>query len=174
MQTLENMKTRRSIRKYKSQMVSKDLIAKVMEAGSYAATGMNKQSPIIVAVTKKETRDKIAQVNAKIGGWQEGFDPFYGAPVILIVLADAERATAVNDGSLVLGNMMLAAHELGLGSCWIHRAKEEFKQPEWKEWLKSIGVEGDYIGVGHLALGYVDGEYPEKLARKDGWGYWVE
>lgn len=174
MQTLENMKTRRSIRKYKKEPVSKELIEKVVEAGSYAATGRNLQSPVIIAVTNKEVRERFVKVNAQIGGWDEGFDPFYGAPVILVVLANAECRTAVCDGSLVLGNMMLAAHEIGLGSCWIHRAKEEFEMPEWKEWLASLGIEGEYIGVGHLALGYPDGDYPDEIPRKDGWSYWVE
>ena len=170
----ENMVTRRSIRKYKADMVPKDIIEKVMEAGTYAANGMGKQASIIVAVTNKEIRDKLSEINCKIGGWPEGFDPFYGAPVVLIVLADADWPIRVYDGSCVMENMMLAAHELGVGSCWIHRAKEEFEMPEWKEWLKSIGVEGNYEGIGHCVLGYVDGEYPKAAERKTDRMYWVE
>lgn len=170
---LENMKTRRSIRKFKSDMVPKAVIDQIVEAGTYAATGRGMQSPIIVAVTDKEVRDKLSDCNRSIGGWEEGVDPFYGAPVVLIVLANKERPTYIYDGSLVMGNLMLAAHELGIGSCWIHRAKEEFEMPEWKEWLKSLGVEGEYEGIGHCVLGYVDGEYPEIPKRKENWVYYV-
>ena len=151
---LNTIKSRRSIRKFKSDDIPEDILNRIIEAGTYAATGMNKQSPIIVAVTNKEIRDKLSQANCKIGGWKEGFDPFYGAPVVLIVLADRNLTNCVYDGSLVMGNLMLAAHELGIGSCWIHRAKEEFEMPEWKQWLKDIGVEGEYIGIGHCVLGY--------------------
>ena len=135
---------------------------------------MNRQSPIIIAVTNKEIRDRLSAANCKIGGWNEGFDPFYGAPAILIVLANKEMPTYIYDGSMVMGNLMLAAHAEGLGSCWIHRAKEEFETPEWKEWLHSLGIEGEYEGIGHVALGYVEGEYPKTQARKEDWLYFVE
>ncbi len=171
---LEKMKTRRSIRKYQPDMVEKEVLDKIIEAGTYAATGRNYQSPIIVAVTDKGIRDKLSEANCKIGGWEEGFDPFYGAPVVLIVLADKSCPTYIYDGSLVMGNLMLAAHELGVGSCWIHRAKEEFEMPEWKEWLKSLGAAGDYEGIGHCILGYTKGEYPEIKERKDDWVYCAE
>ena len=117
---LNTTKSRRSIRKFKSDNIPEDILNRIIEAGTYAATGMNKQSPIIVVVTNKEIRDKLSQANCKIGGWKEGFDPFYGAPVVLIVLADRNLTNCVYDGSLVMGNLMLAAHELGIGSCWIH------------------------------------------------------
>lgn len=170
----DNMKSRRSIRKYKPDSVPENLINKIMEAGSYAATGKNWQSPIVIAVTNPRLRDKISDMNRRIGGWEEGFDPFYGAPVILIVLADKSRPTYIYDGSLVMGNMMLEAHELGLGSCWIHRAKEEFESDEGKEILHSLGIEGDYEGIGHLALGYIEGEVPEMKPRKEGWVYYAK
>lgn len=175
MQNLSDLiKERRSIKKYKADvMVEEELIDKVIEAGLYAASGRGKQAPVIIAVTDKELRDKIAEKNCQIGGFQEGFDPFYGAPVILIVIADATINTAVYDGSLALGNMMLMAHELGLGSCWIHRAKEEFEDDFGKEILKDLGIEGDYVGVGHLALGYADTELPEVPARKDNRVYYA-
>ena len=121
----------------------------------------------------KEMRDKIMEMNRKIGGWEEGFDPFYGAPVILIVLADASCPTAVYDGSLTMGNLMLAAHDLGIGSCWIHRAKEEFESEEGKQVLESLGITGDYIGVGHCALGFTDGAYPDVIPRKDNRVYYI-
>ena len=176
MQNLSDLiKERRSIKKYKADvMVEEELIDKVIEAGLYAASGRGKQAPVIIAVTDKELRDKIAQKNCQIGGFQEGFDPFYGAPVILIVIADAMVNTAVYDGSLALGNMMLMAHELGLGSCWIHRAKEEFEDDFGKEILSRLGIEGDYVGVGHLALGYADTELPPIPARKENRVYYAK
>lgn len=173
-EVIEKIKSRRSIRKFKSDMPLREVIDTIIEAGSYAATGMNKQSPIIVAVTNKDVRNKLSDENRKIGGWKEGFDPFYGAPVILIVLADKAMPTHLYDGTLVMGNLMLAAHDQGLGSCWIHRAKEEFEMPEWKQWLHDLGVEGDYEGIAHCALGYVDGAYPQTHPRKDNWVFYAE
>ncbi len=171
---LEFMKERRSIKKYKPDvMVPEELVNQVIEAGLYAASGRGKQAPVIIAVTNKELRDKIAEKNCQIGGFQKGFDPFYGAPVILIVIADATVNTAVYDGSLALGNMMLMAHELGLGSCWIHRAKEEFEDDFGKEILSQLGIEGDYVGVGHLALGYADMDLPQVPPRKDNRVYYA-
>ena len=170
----DNMKSRRSIRKYKPDSVPENLINKIMEAGSYAATGKNWQSPIVIAVTNPRLRDKISDMNRRIGGWEEGFDPFYGAPVILIVLADKSRPTYIYDGSLVMGNMMLEAHELGLGSCWIHRAKEEFESDEGKEILHSLGIEGDYEGIGHCVLGYPAGDVPKAKPRKENYVYHVD
>ena len=115
-----------------------------------------------------------AHANRKIGGWDEGFDPFYGAPVILIVLADKACNTYIYDGSLVMGNMMLAAHSLGLGSIWIHRAKEEFELPEWKQLLSDLGVSGEWEGIGHCAVGYADCDLPKAAERKDGRVIWVK
>lgn len=169
---LDVIKTRRSIRKYKPDMVPKEIIEKIVEAGTYAATGMGKQSPIILAVTNKEVRDKLSKWNADIMGTDT--DPFYGAPVVLVVLADKNRPTAVYDGSLVMGNLMLEAHELGIGNCWIHRAKEEFESEEGKAFLKSLGIEGDYEGIGHCVLGYVDGEEPAAMPRKENYVYYVK
>lgn len=166
---LRKMQTRRSIRKFKPDMVPEEILDQIITAGTYAATGMNKQSPIIIAVTNKEMRDKLSRMNAGIMGTNS--DPFYGAPVVLIVLADKSCPTHVYDGSLVMGNLMLAAHELGIGSCWIHRAKEEFETEEGKEILKSLGISGEYEGVGHCVLGYVDGEYPDVKERKENWVY---
>lgn len=156
-EVIKNIKTRHSVRKFKSDPVEKSLIAEITDAGLYAASGMNRQSPIIIAVTNRELRDRLMKINAAVMG-RDGTDPFYGAPVILVVLAKKDAPTHVYDGSLVLGNMMLAAHSLGLSTCWIHRAKEEFESAEGKEILKELGIEGDYEGIGHLALGYADGE----------------
>mgnify|MGYP000560868574 CR=1 FL=1 len=171
---LEIIKTRRSVRKYKNDMVPAEIIDKIIEAGTYAATGMDRQSPIILAVTDKELRDKLSKMNSRIMGKSEDFDPFYGAPVVLIVLADKARPTYVYDGSLVMGNLMLAAHAEGIGSCWIHRAKEEFESAEGKAFLKSLGIEGDYEGIGHCVLGYTDGEEPKAMPRKENYVYCVK
>lgn len=172
-EVMQNMITRRSIRDYKSDMVPKDVIDRIVEAGTYAATGMGKQSPIIIAVTNKELRDKLSKKNAEIMGHPD-MDPFYGAPVVLIVLANKERPTYLYDGSLVMGNLMLAAHDEGLGSCWIHRAKEEFESPFGKEILKSLGIEGDYEGIGHCVVGYANGEEPKVAPRKTDYVHYIE
>ena len=171
---LDLIKERRSIKKYKTDvMVSEELINQVIEAGLYAASGRGKQSPVIIAVTNKELRDKIAEKNRQIGGFPEGTDPFYGAPVILIVIADANVNTPVYDGSISLANMMLMAHDLGLGSCWIHRAREEFEDDFGKDILKDLGIEGEFVGVGHLALGYADTELPPIPPRKENRVYYI-
>lgn len=172
-EVMQNMITRRSIRSYKPDMVPEEVINRIVEAGTYAATGMGKQSPIIIAVTNKELRDKLSKTNAEIMGHPD-MDPFYGAPVVLIVLANKERPTYVYDGSLVMGNLMLAAHDEGLGSCWIHRAKEEFESPFGKEILKSLGIEGDYEGIGHCVIGYTNGEEPKAAPRKENYVYYIK
>ena len=153
MTVFESILSRRSVKAYKPDAVPKELIDRVIEAGLYAANGRNWQSSIVIAVTDKTMRDRLSAMNAAIMG-KTDFDPFYGAPVVLVVLGDKQFPTHVYDGSLMLGNMMLAAHDLGLGSCWIHRAKEEFESEEGKEILRSLGIEGDYEGIGHLILGY--------------------
>ena len=173
-EVINAIKERRSIRKFKADMPSKENLNQIIEAGLYAASGMGKQEVIILAVTNKEIRDKIAASNCKIGGWSEGFDPFYGAPAILIVLGNKNWVTSLYDGSLVMGNMMLAAHSLGLGSIWIHRAKEEFEMDEYKKLLTDLGVSGDWEGIGHCAVGYIDGENPKAASRKENRVYWVE
>ena len=162
---LEKMKQRRSICKYKQDIVPQEIIDQIIDAGLYAANGMGYQNTIIIQVTNRKLRDEISEMNRKIGGWKEGFDPFYGAPAMLIVLAKKDWANKVYDGSLVMGNLMLAAHELGIGSCWIHRAKEEFETEWGKELLKSLGIQEEYEGIGHCAIGYADGEYPKALVQ---------
>lgn len=171
---LKAIKERRSIRKFKSEMPKKTDLEQVVEAGLYAANGMGKQATAIIAVTNKELRDHLSEMNRKIGGWSEGFDPFYGAPLILIVLAKKDWQNRVYDGSLVMGNLMLASHSLGLGSIWIHRAKEEFESDEGKEILKSLGISDEWEGIGHCAVGYIDGDMPKAAPRKDGRVFWAE
>ena len=171
-EVMENLLTRRSIRSYQPDMVPMETIEEIVKAGTYAATGMGLQSPIIVAVTDKETRNQLSRMNAAVMG--SSADPFYGAPVVLIVLADKNRGTYLYDGSLVMGNMMTAAHSLGIGSCWIHRAKETFESSEGKELLKQWGIEGNYEGIGHLILGYAKGEAPAPKPRKENYVYYVK
>ena len=172
--TREAMINRRSVRKYKTDMIPRDIIERIVEAGTYAANGSGHQASIILAVTNKELRDRLSEMNRKIGGWDEGFDPFYGAPVVLVVLAEKDWPTHVYDGSLVMGNLMLAAHTEGIGSCWIHRAKEEFESEEGKQILSDLGVTGEYEGIGHCILGYPDEEIEEAKPRKEDYVFWVE
>ena len=164
---IKAMEERRSIRKFKADMPSKEDIDQIIEAGLYAASGMGKQAAKVVVITNPELRDQIAEDNRKIAGWDEGFDPFYGAPVILLVVGDKSVVTHVYDGSLMMGNLMLAAHSLGLGSIWIHRAKEELEMEKYQKLLKDLGLEGEYEGIGHCAIGYADCEQPQPAPRKE-------
>lgn len=168
---LKCIEERRSVKAYTTEMPKKEDIDAVIKAGLEAASGRNRQCAIIVAITDKATRDRLSRANADILGMNS--DPFYSAPAVLVVLAKKEIHTAVYDGSLCLGNMMLAAHSLGLGSCWVHRAKEVFEQAEWKEWLASIGVEGEYEGIGNLILGYPKGDFPAPKERNPGRVFYV-
>lgn len=171
-EALNSILTRRSVKSYKPEMPPRELIDEVIQAGTYAPTGMNRQSPIILAITDKETRDRLSRLNAQIMGGSG--DPFYGAPVVLVVLADRSAPTYMYDGSLVMANLLLAAHAVGLGSCWIHRAKEEFRTDEGKALLNSLGITGDYEGIGHCILGYPAGELPSARPRKENWVYRIE
>lgn len=146
-EVLEKIKSRRSIRKYKPDAIPQEVLDQIIESGLYAANGMGHQNTIIIQVTNKKLRDKISKLNCEIGGWRDGFDPFYGAPAMLIVLAKKDWVNGIYDGSLVMGNLMLAAHDLGIGSCWIHRAKEEFETDWGKQLLNSLGVNGEYEGT---------------------------
>lgn len=167
---IESIRTRRSVRSYRPDPVPDELIDAVIEAGKYAPTGRGLQSPIVVRITDRGTRDRLSELNAKVMN-AEG-DPFYGAPVVLAVLADRNVPTYREDGSLVIGTMMLAAHSLGLGSCWIHRAREEFETPEGRAMLERLGIGPEYEGIGHCILGYAN-EAPEPKPRKENWVYRV-
>ena len=167
---MECLLNRRSIRKYKSEQIKREELGAVLQAGVSAPTAKNLQSPIIVVVQDKETIAFMSKLNAQIMGVTS--DPFYGAPTVLVVLADAKNPNAVADGSLVMGNLMNAAYATGLGSCWINRAKELFEMPEGKELLAKWGIEGDYIGVGNCILGYAD-ETPQMKPRKENYVYYV-
>lgn len=165
--TLQDLKTRRSCRKYLPQQITEEELWQILEAGIWAPTGMGMQSPKIVVIQDKETIKKLSKMNAAIVGTDS--DPFYGAPTVLVVLADKSRPTCREDGSLVMGNLMNAAHAVGVSSCWIHRAKEEFESEAGKELLKKWGIEGDYTGIGHCILGYAaeGGEAVAKPRKED-------
>lgn len=165
-ETLLDLKTRRSCRKYKPDQIKEDELLAILEAGTYAPTGMGAQSPIIVAVQDKETRDYLSKLNAGIMGTE--MDPFYGAPTVLVVLADRTRPTHVDDGNLVIGNLLNAAHAIGVDSCYIYRAREIFNSAEGKALLDKWGVQGDYEGIGNVILGYGLPEGVKEAApRKD-------
>ena len=168
-EVLKAIKERRSTKSFKSDMVPMEIIDQICEAGKWAANGKGAQAGMIIAVTDKETRDKLSRLNAAVMGADT--DPFYGAPVVLVVLADKSVPTYVYDGSLVMGNLMLAAHSLNVGSCWIHRAKQVFDSEEGKAILASLGVEGEWEGVGNCVIGYPAGEPKEPKPRKENWVY---
>lgn len=168
-EVIKAIKERRSVKSYKPDAVPTELLDAILEAGTYAPTGRNAQAPIIIAVTDKKVRDRLSKLNADIMGFDG--DPFYGAPAVLVVLADKSRSTYLYDGSLVMENLMLAAHSLGLGSCWIHRAKEVFELKEGKEILASLGIEGEYEGIGNCIIGYAENLPSERKPRKEKYVY---
>ncbi len=167
--TLKTLIERRSCRSYKPDPIPAEVLDQILEAGTFAATGMGRQSPIMIAVTDKEVRDQLSRMNADVMGADN--DPFYGAPVVIVVLANRAVPTYLYDGSLVMGNLMNAAHSLGVASCWIHRAKEEFDSAKGKAILKRLGIEGDYEGIGHCVLGYAAQENRIAAPRKDHYIY---
>ena len=164
-ETINALLNRRSIRKFKPEQIKDDELNAVLEAGKYAPSGANQQSALFIVVQNGEMREKIAKMNAAVLG--RDIDPFYGAPTVVLVLADKAKVTPVEDATLALGNMMNAAYSLGLGSCWVHRIRQVFESEEGRALLKGWGVEGDYIGVGACILGYPDGEHPKAGPRKD-------
>ena len=171
-EVIKNIKERRSIRKYEEKMIPKEIIEKILEAGTYAPSGMGRQSSIIIAITNKEIRDKLSKLNAQIMGVES--DPFYGAPVVLVVLGKKDIPTYIYDGSLVMENLMLSANSLGIGSCWIHRAKQEFETEEGKDILRKLGINPDeYEGIGNCILGYKQEEGTLK-PRKENYVYYID
>ena len=163
-ETIKNLIQRRSCRNFKNEQIKAEELDLILEAGEYAPTGMGIQSPIMIVLQNKEQIKQLSKINAEIMGIDS--DPFYGAPTVVIVLADKNIGTYIEDGSLVLGNLMNAANSLGIGSCWMHKAKEEFETEEGRKLLKKWDVPDNYVGIGHCILGY-----PEKLGeakpRKD-------
>ena len=151
--------------------MEREIIDKITEAGTKAASGMNRQSAIIIVVDDPEVRNELSRINAAVMNSDK--DPFYGAPTVAVVLADKSVPTYIYDGTLVMANMMLAAEELGVGSCWIHRAKEEFESEYGKNLLKKLGIEGDYAGIGNLILGWPEGEKPVPKEHKADYVYHI-
>lgn len=158
--------TRRSVRQYQARQVSEQELDQVLQAGLYAPTGKNVQGVELVAVQEKKLRDRLAALNKSF--WDKDMDPYYGAPTIILVLADTVRYTWVEDGSCALCNMLNAAHALGLGACWIHRVREMFDLEEGKAYLRQWGLPESMRGVGSVALGYPAGPELRPLPRKDG------
>ena len=171
-ETISNLVSRRSIKKYTDKQIKKEDLQAILKAGEFAPCGMGKQSPIMVVIQNRELINKIGKINAKIMG--ANMDPFYGAPTLIIVFADKTINTYIEDGSLVMGNLMNAAHSLGIGSCWIHRAKETFETDEGKELLKKWNISENYVGIGNCILGYLDGEYPTAKPRKQDYIRYVD
>ncbi len=164
-ETLNTLLTRRSIRKFKPDQIKDEELKAVLEAGQYAPTGGGRQGNRFVVVQDKALRAQLAKMNAAVLG--KDFDPYYGAPTIILVFADKTKSTPVEDGSLALGNLFNAAHSLGLGSCWIHRAREMFESEEGKALCRRWGVGEQYVGIGACSLGYPDGEIPAPAPRKN-------
>lgn len=165
-ETVTDIQNRRSVKEYKPEQITDEELTAVLEAGMNAPSGGNRQSPVFIAVQNKEWIRKLCKLNAEIAGAPEGFDVFYGAPTIILVLADKNAPDGVQDGSLCLGNMFNAAYALGLGSRWINRILETFETELGKELLKEAGYEGEYIGVGSCILGYPANGFPEPIKRK--------
>ena len=163
-ESIKNLLERRSIRAYKKELVPKETLDTILEAGEYSPSGMGQQSTLMVVTQDPELVARLSKMNAAVMGSTS--DPFYGAPTVIIVFSDSKMGTCVENGSLVMGNLMNAAHSLGIGSCWIHRAKEEFESAEGKELLKEWGLPENLVGIGHCILGYRDCEYPEAKERK--------
>lgn len=167
-QVIQALLQRRSCKSYDGKQVDETALEQILTAGTYAANGTGRQSPKIVVLQDPAEIDELEQMNAAVMG-KTGIHPFYGAPTVCVVLANSEIGTCVEDGSLVIGNMMAAAWSLGVGSCWIHRAREEFSSPEGQALLKKWGVPANYIGVGHCVLGYPARPYADPAPRKDGY-----
>ena len=166
-EAIDNLKTRRSIRTYKPDRIDDALLDAVLEAGTFAPTGSGSQSPVIVAVRDAELVRQLSRMNAAVNGFSG--DPFHGAPAVLIVFGDKSRRTYLLDGAAVMTTLLNAAHAVGLGSCWINRAKEMFVSEEGAQLLKSWGIVGDYEGIGLIAIGYAAGAEPEPAPRKSGY-----
>lgn len=164
--TIKVLKERRSIRKYKDIQITEEELNTILDCGMYAPSGKNKQSGLIVVIQNKELISKIAKINASFVN-KEGLNPFYDAPTLIIVFADKNISTYIQDGSAIITNMLNVAYSIGVSSCWIHRAKETFETEEGKKLLQQWGIPSNYEGIGNCVLGYADCENPKPLPRKD-------
>jgi len=167
---IKTLKERRSIRNYKEEQITEDELNTILECGTYAPSGKNKQSCLIVVIQNRELISKIAKINGSFVN-KVGLNPFYDAPTLIVVFGDKNISTYREDGSAIITNMINAAHSIGVSSCWIHRAKEEFESEEGKAILKDLGIEGDYEGIGHLVLGYAAAPAGEPAPRKEDYVY---
>lgn len=165
---LNILKERYSTKKYSDRAVPSEIIDKVIEAGIYAPSGMNRQAVRLMVVEDRDTVREIAGINAAVGGFPEGIDPFYGAPVVIAVFADRGCPTHVEDGSIALANMLNEAFALGVGSCWIHRARECFETERGREIAREYGIPDEYIGIGNCILGYPAEGYEGKVKERVG------
>lgn len=163
---IKNMMERRTCRSYTEEMVKEEELDQVLEAGEWAPSGMGQQPTILVAVQKPELIKKLSEMNAAVMGTKS--NPFYGASTAIVVFADSNRPTFVEDGALVMGNMLNAAHSLGLGSCWVHRAREVFSSEEGKALKAEWGVPESYEGIAHCILGYPASPTPAAKPRREG------
>ena len=163
-ETIKNLLERRSVRGYKEDLVPEEVLNEILEAGEYAPSGMGQQGTLMVVTQNPELVAKLSKMNAAVMGSTS--DPFYGAPTVIIVFSDSKMGTCVENGSLVMGNLMNAAHSLGIGSCWIHRARQEFESAEGKALMKKWGVSENYAGIGHCILGYAAQEPAPAKPRK--------
>lgn len=164
-ETINTLLSRRSCKSFiKNKRVSNEILDKIAEVGTFAPTGKGMQSPIIVIVNDDETVSKLSKINAKILG--ADIDPFYNAPTVMVVFSDSNYFTYLEDGSLVLGNMLNAAHALGVGACWIHRARETFNTDEGKALKKLWNIPDSYVGIGNCVIGYPTGEWRDRKPRK--------
>ncbi|WP_296241569.1 nitroreductase [uncultured Faecalicoccus sp.] len=161
---IQMFKTRRSCKAYTDQKVEESVLDAILEAGTYAPTGMGRQSPLIVCVQDQETRDKISQLNAAI--MKTDIDPFYGAPIVVVVFGDTRVPTYRDDANLVMGNLLNAAHAAGVDSCYIYRAREVFQTPEGQELMKQWGIDPAYEGIGNVILGYGKPEGIKPAAKR--------
>lgn len=163
----EIIEKRCSCKKYLPKKVEQEKVDEVIKAGLKAPSGKGSQNGIIIEITDEKTIEELAKLNAKIGGFPSNVNPFYGSKCVLLV-AVKNCNTAIYDGSCMIENMLLEATDLGLGSCWIHRAKEEIESKEGKEILSSLPLDlNDYIGVGHVLLGYPDGPTTVKEIKEN-------
>ena len=175
-ETINNLKTRRSIRKFKDKQISDEDLQAILEAGTYAPTALGMQSPKIIVIQNPETIKEFSDWNRSYYPTDvpDDLDPFYGAKTILIVLANGKMPTFVEDGASVITTLVNAAHAVGVGSCWIHRAREEFSREKGKALLKEWGIPEKYEGVGHVALGYPDMDLPKPRPRKEDFIHYVD
>ena len=171
-ETIQDLTTRRSVKKYQPTQINRADLEKILKAGMNAPSGMGRQSAVMVVVQEPETVKQLSRMNAEVMGVHT--DPFYGAPTVIVVFADKEVPTYKEDGSLVMGNLLNAAHALGLGSCWIHRAKEVFNSAEGKALMKKWGLKDSLEGIGHCILGYGEGPEPAEKPRKDDYIVWAD